>query len=58
VIGKPAKKLREKPVKITKELQSIQAFKKLRQARVNKRYKGQREKKAREQALKEEMEKK
>ena len=32
---KPQKKLREKPQKITKELQAVKAFRKLRQARVN-----------------------
>lgn len=50
VLGKPKTKLREKAQKITKELQAVKAFRKLRQTRINKRYKGKREKKAREQA--------
>ena len=53
VFEKPARKLREKPQKITKEMEALKAFRKLRQARVNQRYKGRREKKAREQAEKE-----
>ena len=58
VLGKPKTKLREKPQKITKELQAVKAFRKLRQSRINKRYKGKREKKAREQAEQEATKKK
>lgn len=50
VLPKPAAKLREKPQAITKEVQSLKAFRKLRQLRTNKRYKGQREKRAKEAA--------
>ena len=53
LLVKPVPKLREKPQKITKEMLAVKAFRKLRQARVNKKHKGQREKRAREQAEKE-----
>lgn len=53
VLERPAKKLRVKPTKLTKEITAVKAFRKLRQARVNKRYKGKREKAAKEKAEKE-----
>jgi len=53
LIVKPKTRLREKPQKITKEMLSLKAFKKLRQSRINKRYKGKREKRAIELAEKE-----
>ena len=46
VIAKPTHKLREKPQKITKDMLALKAFRKLRQTRINKRYKGKREKRA------------
>ena len=52
LLKKPKTKLREKTQKITKEMQALKAFQKLRQARVNQKYKGKREKRAREQAEK------
>ena len=39
-------KLREKAVKITKDMKNVNVFKKLRIDRVNKYYKGKRDKKA------------
>lgn len=54
VLLKPDRKLREKPQKITKEMQDASVYRKLRQLIVNKKYKGKREKKAREAAEKEE----
>jgi large subunit ribosomal protein L13e len=53
ILEKPTRKLREKPQKITKEMEALKVFRKLSQARINKRYKGKREKRAREQAEKE-----
>jgi len=58
LLAKPERKLREKPQTITAAMAKTRAFKKLRQSRINQRYKGQREKRAREQAEKEEAEKK
>ena len=40
VIEKPARKLKEKAVKITKEMRDLRAFRKLRQERVNAKYVG------------------
>jgi large subunit ribosomal protein L13e len=54
VLEKPPRKLKEKAQKISKEQRDATIFRKLRQLRVNKYYKGQREKRAREQAEKEE----
>ena len=52
VINKPSQKLREKPQKITKEMEQLRAYRKLRQLRVNQAYKGKREKRAKEEAEK------
>jgi large subunit ribosomal protein L13e len=54
VVDKAPRKLKEKAQKITKEQRDVQVFRKLRQLRVNKHYKGQREKRAKELAEKEE----
>ena len=54
MLPKPALKLREKPQKITKAMQDAKVYRKLRQLIVNKKYKGKREKKAREAAEREE----
>ncbi|TNV77121.1 hypothetical protein FGO68_gene7800 [Halteria grandinella] len=53
VIAKPARKLRQAPQKITKELTGAKIYRKLRQLRVNEKYLGKREKKAKEAAEKE-----
>lgn len=53
VLEKPARKVREAPQKITKEQKDLRVFRKLRQLQVNKKYKGKREKRAKEQAEKE-----
>lgn len=53
VLAKPATKLRQKSAKITKEVQAVKVFRKLRQLRVNEKYRGKREKKAKEAAEKE-----
>ena len=53
VLEKPARKLREASQKITKEQKDLRVFRKLRQLQVNQKYKGKREKRAREQAEKE-----
>lgn len=53
VISMPERKLREKPRKITPEEQKTKVYRKLRQEFTNKKYKGKREKRAREQAEKE-----
>lgn len=50
VLDKPASKVREATQKITKEQKDLRVFRKLRQLQVNKKYKGKREKKAKEQA--------
>jgi len=52
VIQKPRIKARQTAQKITKELTSVKAFKKLRQLTVNQKYKGKREKKAKDEAEK------
>jgi hypothetical protein len=46
--------VRQTPAKITKEMTSAKVFKKARQLRVNEKYKGKREKKAKEEAAKKE----
>ena len=53
VLEKPAKKLREASQKITKEQKDLRVFRKIRQLQVNQKYRGQREKRARELAEKE-----
>jgi large subunit ribosomal protein L13e len=53
VIEKPKVRARQAPQKITKELTAVKAFRKLRQLRVNEKYLGKREKKAKEAAEKE-----
>ena len=58
VFTKTSTKLREKPQKITKEMLGLKAYRKLRQLAVNKKFKGKREMKAKEQAEKEAAEKK
>lgn len=50
VIAKPARKLHVASQKITKEQRDVKVFKKLRQLRVNAKYLGKREKKAKEAA--------
>jgi large subunit ribosomal protein L13e len=52
VIEKPKRKLRQTPLKITKELTGAKIFRKIRQLRVNEKYRGKREKKARDDAEK------
>eukprot|EP00349_Pseudokeronopsis_sp_Brazil_P001389 CAMPEP_0202961986 /NCGR_PEP_ID=MMETSP1396-20130829/6081_1 /ASSEMBLY_ACC=CAM_ASM_000872 /TAXON_ID= /ORGANISM="Pseudokeronopsis sp., Strain Brazil" /LENGTH=222 /DNA_ID=CAMNT_0049682245 /DNA_START=53 /DNA_END=721 /DNA_ORIENTATION=- len=52
LVAKIAMKRREKAVKLAKEALATKIFMKLRQARVNQRCKGKREKRAREQAEK------
>jgi large subunit ribosomal protein L13e len=54
VIEKPARKIRQTPQKITKALTDVKVYRKLRQLRVNEKYHGKREKKAREAAEKKE----
>jgi large subunit ribosomal protein L13e len=53
VLEKPTTKLRQAPQKITKELTAAKVYRKLRQLRVNEKYLGKREKKAKEAAEKE-----
>lgn len=53
VIAIPKRKVRQTPQKITKEMTSAKVFRKLRQLRVNEKYIGKREKKAKEAAEKE-----
>ncbi len=54
VVEKPRRKVRQTPQKITKEMTAVKVFRKVRQLRVNEKYKGKREKKAREEAQKKE----
>ena len=54
VVEKPKRKVRQTPQKITKEMTAAKVFRKVRQLRVNEKYKGKREKKAREDAEKKE----
>lgn len=54
VLSKPIRKLREAPQKITQEQRDAKVYRKLRQVAVNKKYKGLREKRAKEAAEKEE----
>ena len=53
VLDKPQRKVRQTPQKITKELTSVKIYRKLRQLKVNAKYLGRREKKAKEAAEKE-----
>lgn len=53
VIEKPKKQLREKAQKITKQMQDLKVYRKLRTLRTNAHYKGKRDKKAKEAAEKE-----
>jgi large subunit ribosomal protein L13e len=53
VVEKPRRKVRQTPAKITKEMTATKIFRKLRQLRVNEKYKGKREKKAKDDAAKE-----
>ena len=50
LLEKKAPKLREKPVKITSDMQNVKVFRRIRQERVNERYAGRREKRAAEEA--------
>lgn len=54
VIEKAARKLRQTPKKITKEISEVKVFRKLRQLRTNVKYHGKRVKKAKEDAEKKE----
>ena len=54
VIEKPQRKVRQTPQKITKEMTAVKVYRKLRQLRVNEKYAGKREKKAKEAAEKKE----
>jgi large subunit ribosomal protein L13e len=54
VIEKPARKVRQTPKKITKEISGVKVFRKLRQLRTNEKYHGKRVKKAKEDAEKKE----
>lgn len=54
VLEKPKRKLREAPQKITQELKDARVYRKIRQLMVNKKYKGIREKRAKEAAEREE----
>jgi large subunit ribosomal protein L13e len=53
VLDKPAPKLREAAQKITEEQKKLRVYRKLRQLQVNQKYKGKREKRAKEAAEKE-----
>jgi large subunit ribosomal protein L13e len=53
VVEKPRRKVRQTPAKITKEMTATKVFRKLRQLKVNEKYKGKREKKAKDDAAKE-----
>ena len=53
VVEKPRRKVRQTPAKITKEMTATKIFRKLRQLRVNEKYKGKREKRAKDEAAKE-----
>jgi large subunit ribosomal protein L13e len=52
LLGKPKTKLRQAPQKITKEMTGAKVFRKLRQLIVNRKYKGRREKRAKDAAEK------
>jgi large subunit ribosomal protein L13e len=52
LMAKPAQKHRSKPVKITKEMQALKAYRRLRIEKTNQKWKGLREKKAKEVAEK------
>lgn len=54
VVEKPKRKVRQTPLKITKEMTETKIFRKVRQLRVNEKYKGKREKRARDEAAKKE----
>jgi large subunit ribosomal protein L13e len=53
VLDKPQRKVRQAPQKITKEMTSVKIYRKLRQLKVNAKYLGRREKKAKDAAEKE-----
>ena len=53
VLDRPARKVRQPAQKLTKELTSARVFRRLRQVRINAKYKGKREKRAKEAAEKE-----
>lgn len=53
VLDKPQTKVRQAPQKITKEMTSVKIYRKIRQLKVNAKYLGRREKKAKEAAEKE-----
>ena len=53
VLDRPAPKVRQAAQKLTQELRDARVFKRLRQLRINKKYKGKREKRAKEAAEKE-----
>ena len=53
VLEKPKRKVRQTPQKITKEMTGVKIFRKIRQLQVNQKYRGKREKKAKEAAEKE-----
>jgi large subunit ribosomal protein L13e len=54
VFAKPARKVRQTPKKITKEITEVKVFRKLRQLRINEKYHGKRLKKAKDDAAKKE----
>ena len=53
VLDKPVRKVREPAQKLTKEMTSVRVYRRLRQLKINQKYKGKREKKAKEAAEKE-----
>ena len=52
VVAIRPRKVRQTPLKITKEVAGVKVYRKLRQLRVNEKYRGKREKKAKEEAEK------
>lgn len=58
LLGKPRRKARQVPTKITKDMTDVKVYRKLRQLIVNQKYKGKREKRAQEAKEKAEAEKK
>ena len=58
LIEKSKVPLREKALKITKEMKDLKVYKKIKQLKVNQKWIGKREKRAKEQAEKEAAEKK
>lgn len=53
VLDRPARKVRQPAQKLTKDLAEARVFRKIRQLKVNAKYKGRREKRAKEAAEKE-----